>query len=744
MLAAFISGITAGSLVAGRVMARSRRLLFFFGISELAIALIILFTMPFYERMPYYFWRVRYLLNPVPDTFFLYNLAKFTLCFMTMFLPTLFFGMTLPFVSHIASDRMNELARKIGSVFAANTVGTLLGALTAGLALIPYFGLFRSLEITVAINFALGLALLLRTPDIPSPRWRRGALAVSLGAALFYWVALPHGDASRFALGVFRNRTAPPTSFSEFTASSFFNFELAYYKEDLSGNVAVLKQVNEQNQPRLSLTVNGKADASSDSDAPTQTLLAQLPLLMKNGSSAVLLIGMGSGMTAGSALTHPLERLDCVEISTGVAEAARLFGPYNNNVYENPRFHLIVEDARTFVNITDRRYDVIISEPSNPWMAGVGNLFTIEFFRDAARIMPDDGVMAQWFHLYEVSDEIVGTAVRTFQTVFPYTYIFQGNSTDIIMLGSRRPFEPDFDRLKEKMAAPEIRDDLAKIRIHDLSGLLGLQMISPEHIPGIAALGDINSDYIPLIEYRAPAAFYQGARAQKITEADERYTIGDRLLLHRYMEKDTLTVENLRHLIALFDARPTDVEALAFPLMARYLALQPQDAGIGRRFAEISLTRKNYGGTLDLYRPLLEGGDAALFERYADLLYDQERPYHSVFTPGSFDEAMTALREGQARFPDVETFLIRLGRASLASGRYEQAFEYFQQAQQRRGSETTPDDELPTLLGRAAYHLRRYEQAKQYIDAALKINPRNVIALQYYLLIDQAVKLTMK
>ena len=384
MLAAFITGITVGSLAAGQLMRKTKRVLLLFGLAELGVAASVILMMPIYERLPYSFWVIRYLLNPTAQAFVYYNLAKFSLCFAIMLPPTLFFGMTLPFVSQIASVSAGRVAEKIGNVYAANTIGTLFGALFAGLLSIPVLGVERSLELAFCLNAVIAGSILWLTPDLPSPQWRKVPVAALILMIVGYALLVPSWNPARFALGVFRNREAPPQTFDAYARGGVQRDEIAYYREDLSGTVAVLRQKTANDVVRFSLAVNGKVDASSDSDTPTQILLAQLPLALHDRVNDALLIGLGSGMTAGSILAHPIARLDCVEISTGVVEGARLFGPYNHKVLENPKFHLIVEDAKTYINTTSRKYDVVISEPSNPWMAGIGSLFSIEFFRDVA------------------------------------------------------------------------------------------------------------------------------------------------------------------------------------------------------------------------------------------------------------------------------------------------------------------------------------------------------------------------
>jgi len=747
MLAAFITGITIGSLIVGRIMKHTNRVFFWFGISELGIVVAVILTYPFYERLPYYFWTIRYMLNPIPETFVYYNIAKFLLCFSIMLVPTLFFGMTLPLVSNIAGTNIGQIAKKIGNVYAVNTIGTLMGALCAGLILIPLVGLAHSLEIAFVLNFSIAFVVLLKTTDTPKKIWKQAPLIGAAFMLAIYIFLLPSWNNAHFALGVFRNRSAPPPSFEAFAKSPIFDFDLLYYKEDLSANVAVTRHALPDDQIQLSLAVNGKVDATSVGDIPTQILLAQLPLMLQEKSEDVLLIGMGSGMTAGAALTHPLNSLDCIEISQGVAEAAQLFSPYNHNVVENPNFKLIVEDAKTYINTTSKRYDVVISEPSNPWMAGVGNLFSIEFFGDAERILKPNGLVVQWFHRYEISNEVVASAVRTFRQIYPYTYIFQGNTWDMILVGSRTRLAPNFDLMAEKMMIPSVKEELGRIHIQSVPGLLALQSISPEHISRITSNGFINSEYRPVIEYQAPRAFYLNTSADAVNVYDERLTLGKNLLITDYLKSRALSVEQYRQLIDIFRDKSMVREVLAFPLIAKYLELNPDDRAMRRVFAEISLKRNNFPESIDLHKSILDETDANSLEQYANLLYRSQKAYHSAFTPQTFEETYRYLKQSLALTPDFENSLISLGQVSMFIGRYDEALAHFLRVEQIRSQKIEPisndkKSQLDILLGIAYYHLKRYDQAQSHLEAILIENSKHTMATHYYLMIDIARQLT--
>ncbi|MDP8230463.1 MAG: fused MFS/spermidine synthase [Candidatus Gorgyraea atricola] len=390
MLAAFISGITIGSFLISRHMPQTKRTFLFFGLCEILIGIGLIFSLPFYERLPFFFLRLSGIFARTPETFVFYSAIKFLLSFLVMLLPTIFLGMTLPLVSKIVSRKLEFLGKKVGSVFAFNTTGNIMGALVSGLILLPVLGLKHTLEFGIAINLLIGFIILSADKNL----FLRGKIyLVSACCVVFltYKIIIPDWNQVYFSAQLFRHDGDTKDTFRKFS-KKLKSKKNIFYEDGPEATVSVMKTGD-----ALVLYINGKADASTTkSDMSTQILAAELPLILKPDIKDVFVVGLGSGVTCGSALLHPVENLDLVEISPSVVDAAEYFARFNYNALHDKRLHLYIEDARTFVQRIDKKYDLIISEPSNPWVSGNGTLFTVEYFWDCLNSLKEDGLMIQW------------------------------------------------------------------------------------------------------------------------------------------------------------------------------------------------------------------------------------------------------------------------------------------------------------------------------------------------------------
>lgn len=642
MLSAFITGISLGSLAVGLIARLRRHPLVSFALAEIAIALTVVLGLPLYERLPYIFWRWASLLSRTPEAYGLFNLMKYSLCFAVMAVPTLFFGMTLPLAIKSIARRDERIGMDSGFVYGANTLGTLFGALIAGLFLMRTLGLRHSLEAALVVNALAGILLL-----SVSSLARKTAVSIATCIVLVgLIVAMPKWHPVNLSVGTFRFTTSAPATWADYEKLSL-QIEVLFHREDDDGIVSITRSGA---GPDISLQINGKADASSYSDLPTQVLLGQLPLFLKPDARDVLVVGLGSGVTAHSVLTHPDTRVDCVEISPAVVEASRFFASVNGRVYENKRFNLICEDGRSYVSMTRRKYDVVSSEPSNPWIAGIGNLFSREFYQGVDRVLNPGGLLVQWVQRYEISDDLVRTIIRTMSEVFPYVYVFESNESDFVMIASRDPLSPDLAAMRRLMRIPSVRADLARISTDSLAALLGRQTLCPDAASALAG-GDasINSDDRPVLEFAAPKAQFLGRTCEQFDAADQRLTRGGELLIRSYLRGGPIAREDLMSLLKVY-ADPRVKNARLSYLLTRYAMSKWPDTRVTRLYAMLaqdmdsSVARQAIMG-------LGASSDPKTLRAQADILSRDLMSAHSVFTPQDFTPALLLIDKAMAASP---------------------------------------------------------------------------------------------
>jgi spermidine synthase len=281
-----------------------------------------------------------------------------------------------------------------------------------------------------------------------------------------------------------------------------------YHREGPTASVVVV----ERPSGARVLVVNARANASdTQADMGTQVLLAQVPLLLAPRIDEVFVLGWGSGVTAGSATVTSTERVTAVELEPAVVEASERFLHVNHDPLRNPRVRLYEDDARHILLASHDRYDVIISEPSQPWSAGVANVFTQDFYRLAERRMNPDGVFAQWLQLYQISFDVFRSVVATFQSVFPEVLIFKPpNSLDVILVGSRQPLVLDLEELDRRWNLGSTRAELARIGMERPEHLLGSILAGPRIVRRMIDGARINTDDNLHVESHAPMEMARG------------------------------------------------------------------------------------------------------------------------------------------------------------------------------------------------------------------------------------------
>jgi spermidine synthase len=277
--------------------------------------------------------------------------------------------------------------------------------------------------------------------------------------------------------------------------------ELLMYEEGPTSTVSVRKDWD-----ITSMAINGRTNASDREDMPTQVMLGQMPLLLAPHIRNALVVGYATGVTAGSILQSPVESVECVELEPATISASRFFEHVNNHPLNDPRLRLIIDDARTYLRVTPTRYDMIVSEPSHPWVPGVANLFTREFFQLGRERLNDDGVFVQWLQIYQLSTGSLRSVLATFHETFPYVQVFrvQGawKGKDLLLVGSRTPLT--LELIKERITDPRIAAELARVDIKSEADVRAWYICNETQLVAAVAGSVINTDDNMHIETTAP------------------------------------------------------------------------------------------------------------------------------------------------------------------------------------------------------------------------------------------------
>jgi len=556
MLAAFITGIALGGAIFAKIEHRLGHPIRLLGWTQLAVGIVVAVGLPFYPHVPWLFVQYRDLFSTQPQAFFGFELGKLVFCYLFMLPPTVLIGMAIPIlVKGLASD-LRLLGRDAGRIYAWNTWGSVLGSLAAGLLLLPLLGMEGLLRASAFANVLLGFAVIaiFRPASAAAARFPLPLIPASgLVLLVLLQITTSGWNHSWFSLVRFR-RDVEPRTFQQ-TKEQLDNFDVIVFEDDPAANLMVTKNYTPEGY-RYTLYVNGKADASSGTDLPTQYLSGHLPALLHPEPKDVLIIGLASGITAGASLKYPIDRLDVVELIRAMPRATRHFRTWNDSPLADPRCQMIYDDARSYLQYTTQSYDIIISEPSNPWMAGTGALFTADFFGRAKEALREDGIYLQWIQLYDIGDEALAAVLRSFRTAFPHVYGFQGNNVDLLLLGSRAPIEPDWSRLERRMADPGVRRQLEVVNVRDVPSLLLLQRFSPLTADYIASTTDqLNTDDNHYLEYRAPRDLFRGVIPAWPFTLDERPEGAPGLLWSRYLRDRDAPVDTLNLVRLLQDYR---------------------------------------------------------------------------------------------------------------------------------------------------------------------------------------------
>jgi predicted membrane-bound spermidine synthase len=491
MLSTFILGLALGGLAVRRRVDRSaspERLLAWV---QIAMGLAALATLPVYD---FTFGLMEALMKGLARTatgYVLFNVSGQAIAALVMLPAAFCAGMTLPLIT-AALLRKGAGEAAIGRVYAANTLGAIAGVLVAVHLGLPLIGLKGTLIAGCAIDIALGV-LLLRTSRVAAWRFAGGfcaAILLAVGIAVKL-------DANKMTAGVFRH--------GELAASR--DAEILFSRDGKTATVHLVKYPE-----AVSLRTNGKSDGSINlepggtrgTDEITMVLTGALPLALRPQIRSAAVIGIGTGLTTHTLLQSlDIERVDTVEIEAAMAQAARGFMPRNSGAFADPRGTILIDDAKTFFSTRGRRYELIVSEPSNPWVSGVSSLFTREFYRRIRAHLVPEGLLVQWIQLYEIDPSLVASVLRALGEEFPHYAVFAASDHDLLIVAAERPLP--LPPRAEVFEHPGVAKELWTVHVYSGGDFDARYLGNRATLePLFASYGmPPNSDYAPVLDLNA-------------------------------------------------------------------------------------------------------------------------------------------------------------------------------------------------------------------------------------------------
>ncbi|HEX2929911.1 MAG TPA: fused MFS/spermidine synthase [Candidatus Binatia bacterium] len=582
MLVTFLIGLALGGFIYARALGQREARLSTFGLIELWVGLSALATIPLFERLPLIFLR---LLHGFGDTFTVFLYLQIFLSALVMFIPTILLGMTFPLVARLFTQSLYRVGSGVGSSYAANTVGAVLGAFAGGFILIPNLGVQNAIIFAVVMNLLIGAWLVISDPRLSMiPRYDLGlaviVLAIIVPFKIHRWD--PHVLTSGVTIYADRYESLPTNSLR---LEEMRRDDVLYYREGLTTTVSVHRIPGSD---YVYFKSNGKIDGSYG-DALSQLMTSYIAMLLHPKAETALTIGLGSGMSAKALATFKsLKEIEVIEIEPAMIAASKYFDrawvpmeklpagvsfpakpndghrfvydsvgddaktrvwydekakrlyykgvmesgarselmklssdldyrgaidrlyrsarqSRHSSVLEDPRVRVIPTDGRNYILATPKYYDVITAEPSNPWIAGIANLYTREFYRVIKSKIKDDGIFAQWFHNYSMSPDDFRMVFRTFVEAFPYVSLWSMKESDFLLVGSKHEQKFDYAAVKalyddNKM----LRSDLDYLGLSDVYAVQGFYRMNRDGFLAFSKGASINTDDGAELEFSAP------------------------------------------------------------------------------------------------------------------------------------------------------------------------------------------------------------------------------------------------
>ncbi len=664
MLTVFLLGLVAGSILFARFFDRAQNLIEIFGYVQVGIGITSLLLLP----------ALLTLQAPVGRYTGNLFLFQFGLSMVLMILPTTLMGATFPLVSRIVTVHVRRVSRFVGTLYAVNTVGAILGSILAGFLLVPWLGIGGSVRLLAAVNVCLGLAAMLVEPR---PHHRRNLVLV-IGMLLI-------GLGSEFVLG----EKIPETRLQQIAGGSE---KIVAVKEGRESTVWVTVDGWGRKALWTNTSVMGRTGRRLRNDLSAQRLQGHIPMVLHRGvPKEVLGIGFGTGQTFGAQLLYPIERIDAVDISRTVVDLAlEHFGEHQNGFGTDPRAHVIIDDGRNFIMRTNRTYDVITLEMPPHEEAGIVHFYTQEFYRKLRGRLRTNGIVAQWVPIYNVTPSEARGIIRTFIRVFPHSALWY-NSTNLLLLGFEGELRIDGKRVQQWLQREAIFADLsvsylgtAPSSLNRIEYFLAGFLMGPQELSEFSRGATIYTDRRPELEFTWTEFPVWGPKRKDLLVLENTLAIEAHLgKIDPYLvgEKDQRMISNIQ---AIQRSYINQLKAVAFDnlgshylaqgLIEQSLAYYQQAIGVQPSFAQahnnlgsLYLRMGRTAEALSAYRKAIR-----IDPDYAEAHYNLGLAYTRQ---GSSAKALSAYREAIRVRPDFAQAYLNLALLFARSGEIDKAIE---------------------------------------------------------------------
>lgn len=425
-----------------------------------------------------------------------------------VFPPAFVAGLQFPLLISLLGEGRKDVGRHVGAAYLWNTIGAIAGSVAGGFGFLPLLSAPGAWRASVIALAALALVSLLIRTNASRPAMLAGSFATAILALVLLGAIGPTAFWRHSPIGAGRSDLIRPSR------NRLIDMQHTRQRTTYLDIEGIESSVSVANADGYAFLVNGKSDGHSRFDAGTQVMGGLLPAMLHPRVRTAAVIGLGTGSTAGWLGAVPgIERVDVVEIEPSIVRVAELCTPVNHDVLRNPKVHVVIGDGREFLLAKGDRYDVISSEPSNPYRAGIANLFTTEFYRACDSRLNRGGLFVQFLQAYEVDSTTIATIYATITGVFPHVETWQTAGGDLLLVASREPVRHDWNAMERKLRTDVFREGVKNAwAVTDVAGVYARYVAGNESARRLAGNARPNTDDRPLVEYAfARTLGFQGA-----------------------------------------------------------------------------------------------------------------------------------------------------------------------------------------------------------------------------------------